>query len=372
MAYAKKKEFDFEKHALGSFLFLDIETVAREKEIEEDTPLYESFVYKMRYTEEAQRKDFNSYNVKALYAEKAALYPEFGKVVCITVGKIVDGKLILISFNDEDEVTLLTRFHKALYKWAAEDENLALCGVNLKFFDLRFIYIRSIVHQIVPVKGHINLTGLKPWEVYTADLTDYWKQTSPYNAPMLCIAEVLGLPNPKSDIDGSQVSSTYHNEGAKGLQRITEYCERDVLTTANIAMKLRFLPILELADTKKKSVAKPVKGTVAKPVNSIKEAKKIAVKLENTTVSKATDTAGFNELPPLLQRIYNLNAFDQFMEKELREIIGKKRLSVADKKNLKTILTGVYIRTDFVNADQDTKAIKEQKTEEVDNFINSL
>tara|TARA_R100000656_G_scaffold72850_1_gene54316 strand:+ start:615 stop:1634 length:1020 start_codon:yes stop_codon:yes gene_type:complete len=339
MAYGKK-EFKFDTHPLESFLFLDIETVRKVKELEADTPLYDSFVYKMRYAEEAQRKDFNEYNVKALFSDKAALYPEFGKVVCITVGRIIDGKLVIHSFNQEEEAVLLTKFNKALRGWAEADPNLAICGVNLKFFDLRYIFIRSIINQVEPVKGHINLSGLKPWEVFTADITDIWKQTSPYNAPLVCMAECLGLPSPKSDIDGSQVSDVYYNEGKEGLERITKYCERDVFTTANIAMRLRFQPLLELADPKE--------------------------------VVKAKEETSEAEPLPFLHKLYNMNHFDDKLEAELKEIIGKKRLTKADKENLKQILMGVYLRTDFINKDQDTKAIIEQKTEEIDNFINSL
>jgi len=339
MAYGK--EFDFHNHPIESLLFFDVETVRKVEEVTEGTPLYEAFVYKMRYSEEAQRKDFNEYNVKALYADKAALYPEFGKIVCITVGKIVEGnKIALHTFNDADEKVILVKFNAFLLDRVTKDPKLVMCGLNIKFFDLRYIYIRSVVHQVKPVKGHIDLTGLKPWEVKTCDITDIWKQTSSYNAPMPAIAECLGLPSPKLDIDGSQTSDVYYKEGEVGVQRISRYCERDVFTTANIVMRLRFLPLLELADA---TTAKKVKGGVAD-----------------------------GELPPLLTRLYNLNMFDDVMEKELKKIIGRKRLTKTDKENLKTILVGVYTRTDFVNADQDSKSVKEQKLEEINNFIETL
>lgn len=340
MAYQKKKEFNFDTHPITSLLFIDIETVAKVEELEENTPLYDSFVYKMRYTEEAQRKDFNSYNVKALFAEKAALYPEFGKVVCITVGKIVDGVYTSHSFNHKDEKTLLTRFHKALAGWAQADPNLALCGINLKFFDLRFMYIRSVINKVRPVKGHIDLGGLKPWEVYTADLTDIWKQTSPYNAPLACIAESLGIESPKQDIDGSQVSKVYYTEGDVGLERITKYCELDVLTTAKVAYRLKFE---EFPETK----SVPKLGKVKQPTVEIKDI-------------------------PFLQRLYNMNTFDNRLEDELKGIISKKKLTQKDKKHLREILLGVYLRTDFINGDKDSKEATEQKTIEIDNFIKEL
>ena len=313
MAYGKK-EFSFYNHPVESFMFVDIETVAKVPELMKDTPLYDAFEYKMRYAEEAKRKDFNEYNVKALYSEKAALYPEFGKVVAITIGKIVEGhKIALYTFSGDDEASILTRFFKTLSDQIAKDPELVLCGINLKFFDLRFCFIRAVVHQIEPVKGHINLTGLKPWDVRTCDLTDVWKQTSMYNAPLIAIAECLGLPSPKSDIDGSQVSATYWKEGKPGLERIVKYCEQDVFTTANVAMRLRFLPLLEraVAGATQKT---PKKGVVA---------------------SKTEKEA----LPPLLQRSLNVGHLTPADEATL--IKKTRKSSKVERERLLDIIQGI-------------------------------
>lgn len=245
-----KKDFDFENHPWESFLFLDIETARKVKELDTESDLAKSFHYKMRYTEEASRKDFDVNDLKKLYNDKAALYPEYGRIVCITVGKIIDNEIVIYTFDQEEEKELIEKFMSALNIWAKKDPLLAICGVNIKFFDLRFIYIRSVVNGIKPIKGHISFTGLKPWEVNVADITDYWKQTSPYNAPLISIAECLDLPSPKDAIDGSEVSDTYWNEGKDGLKRIVEYCEKDVVTTINIARRLRFASILERKESK--------------------------------------------------------------------------------------------------------------------------
>jgi hypothetical protein len=345
MAYGKK-EFDFANHPWESFVFFDIETVSRVPELQEETPLYDSFLYKMRYAEEAQRKDFSAYNLKALYAQKAALYPEFGKIVCISVGRIINDEIVIYTFKDEEEAVLLTRFNKRLEQWdIAERESgkqLALCGVNIKFFDLRYIYIRSVVNGVKPVKGHIDLTGLKPWEVFTADLTDYWKQTSPYNAPLMCITEVLGLPSPKQDIDGSQTSEVYWKEGSAGLDRIAKYCEGDVEAVVNIARRLRFDPTLP---RKAEDQQTPGQEEPQEP-----EPPKLNV----------------------FQKIYHTNALDSKLEAELLELIKGKRLTKADKENLRIILQGALLRTDFVSGDQDNKAVKEEKLAAIEELINKL
>ena len=51
------------------------------------------------------------------------------------------------------------------------------------------------------------------------------------------MAYIFGVPTPKDDIDGSMVAEIYYQE--KDLQRIVEYCEKDVLTLANVFRKMR-------------------------------------------------------------------------------------------------------------------------------------
>ncbi len=51
------------------------------------------------------------------------------------------------------------------------------------------------------------------------------------------MAHILGIPSPKEDIDGSMVLQVYYEE--KDLERIVAYCERDVITVAQVFLRLR-------------------------------------------------------------------------------------------------------------------------------------
>ena len=51
------------------------------------------------------------------------------------------------------------------------------------------------------------------------------------------MAHVLGIPSPKEDIDGSMVRKVYYED--KDLDRIIEYCERDVVMVAQVFLRLR-------------------------------------------------------------------------------------------------------------------------------------
>jgi hypothetical protein len=51
------------------------------------------------------------------------------------------------------------------------------------------------------------------------------------------LAEILGIPTPKDDIEGKDVCRVYWEE--KGLQRIVEYCRKDVVTVARLLLRFK-------------------------------------------------------------------------------------------------------------------------------------
>ena len=57
------------------------------------------------------------------------------------------------------------------------------------------------------------------------------------------MAHVLGIPSPKDDIEGSQVAQVYYQE--KNIKRIKAYCEKDVVTVAQLFLRLTNKPLLK-------------------------------------------------------------------------------------------------------------------------------
>ncbi|MNF04859.1 putative 3'-5' exonuclease related to the exonuclease domain of PolB [compost metagenome] len=67
---------------------------------------------------------------------------------------------------------------------------------------------------------------------------DLWKFGDYKNYTSLrLLAAVFNIPTPKDDIDGSQVGQVYWQE--HDLERIRTYCEKDVLTVAQIILKFK-------------------------------------------------------------------------------------------------------------------------------------
>ena len=112
-----------------------------------------------------------------------------------------------------------------------------LCGHNTKEFDFPFIARRMIINNIqIPPK--LNLFGKKPWEVPHLDTLELWKFGDyKHYTSLKLLTNVLGIPSPKDDIDGSEVANVFYIE--KDIDRIVTYCEKDVIAVAQILLRLR-------------------------------------------------------------------------------------------------------------------------------------
>jgi len=218
---------------LHKILFLDIETV----------PLYSTFqevpLVEKKYFEEKtayQRK--NEITAEDFYGS-AGIWAEFGKIVCISVGYFAPQdnrrEFRLKSFFG-DEKFLLIEFKKLLETYFNTSKH-RLCGHNAKEFDFPFIARRMLVHQI-PLPPTLQLFDKKPWEIPHLDTLHLWRVGDfQHYTSLKLMAHVLGIPTPKDDIDGSQVATVYYEE--KNIERIVTYCEKDVVTVAQILLKLR-------------------------------------------------------------------------------------------------------------------------------------
>ena len=228
---------------LNHILFLDIETVPQEESwhiLSKTTQ--ELFSNKTKY----QRKE--EFTAEEFY-QRAGIWAEFGKIICISVGYFVDiesqKQLRITSFFGDDEHKILTDFKVLLNKHFAKKSNV-LCAHNGKEFDFPFIARRMIVHQIeLPKK--LNLFGKKPWEIPHLDTLEIWKfgDYKHYTSLKLLTA-ILGIPSPKDDIDGSEVANVYYKD--KNLQRIVTYCEKDTIAVAQILLRFNNEKLIEEAN----------------------------------------------------------------------------------------------------------------------------
>lgn len=229
---------------LEHILFLDIETVPESEHFNElDDEKKELWDHKSKY----QRKD--EFTAEEFY-ERAGIWAEFGKIICISVGYFnFKGDIRTFrtkSFHGE-ESKLLKEFKNLMITHFGSTKHL-MCGHNAKEFDFPYIARRMIIHGIeLPYK--LNLFGKKPWEIPHLDTMELWKFGDyKHFTSLKLLANILGIPSPKDDIDGSQVRQVYYEE--KNLDRIITYCEKDVITTAQVFLRLRNDELLDTSEIK--------------------------------------------------------------------------------------------------------------------------
>ncbi len=173
--------------------------------------------------------------------ERAGIYAEFGKIICISTGVLRNGSLWIKSFYGDDETGLLKDFANMLMK-SQEKKFLYLCAHNGKEFDYPYLIRRMLIRGI-PVPPILDLSGKKPWEVNHLDTLELWKFGDYKNYTSLeLLATVFGIPTPKDDIEGKDVARVYYVE--KDIPRIVTYCQKDVLTIVNLVLKFKHKEIL--------------------------------------------------------------------------------------------------------------------------------
>lgn len=226
---------------LGNILFLDIETVSQQPRFEDLPDGWKSLWNRKA---ELLLRNKEQETPESIYG-RSAIYAEFGKIVCISCGVLqglaAERKIILKSFYNDDEKQLLLAFTGMLNSWNTGGPKY-LCAHNGKEFDFPYMCRRMVVHNI-HIPPLLHLTGKKPWEVNHLDTMELWKfgDFKSYTSLNL-LAFTLGVPTPKDDIDGSMVGETYWKE--KDMERIVTYCQKDVVTVAQIYLRMQQEPLI--------------------------------------------------------------------------------------------------------------------------------
>jgi len=230
---------------IKGILFIDIETVPIEPEFNLLAEgMQAEWARKAKFVKSATE---GTTDAAALFGERAGIFSEFAKVVCIGFGSLHEDngwKMRLKSLVNDNEKLLLKDFCEVITKFTAHYKDLVFCGHNIKEFDIPFLCRRMVINNVA-LPQCMNVAGKKPWEVSHIDTMEMWRFGDHKNFTSLSLlAEVLGIPSPKSDMDGSKVADVYWHE--KNLARIGAYCLLDVLTSARVYLRLKGIHNMEI------------------------------------------------------------------------------------------------------------------------------
>lgn len=241
-----------QKKTLRNVLFVDIETVPQTHSFHELSETTQGLWMQKCKQFISDRSITPTIEIAAeLYQQKAGIFAEFGKVICISIGylskvKEAQSKLRIKSIYG-DEADLLSTFTDILDLHYDDLENHYLCGHNIKEFDIPYLCRRNLIHGL-PLPRMLRIAGKKPWQLnHLLDTMELWRFGDYKNYTSLALlAGALQIPSPKDDIDGSQVAEVYWTDN--DLQRIVTYCEKDVITVAQIVMRFSYLPLIHEED----------------------------------------------------------------------------------------------------------------------------
>ena len=224
---------------LTQILFLDIETASGSDQ-------YQNMDERLRHHWDRKAgflKNPDELSSEEMYFDRAGIFAEFGKLLTIAVGYLSvdpEGQLGLRvkAFADHDEKQLLVDFKNLIEKF--DPTVLKLCAHNGREFDFPYICRRMLI-QGISLPDIFDVGSRKPWEIPFIDTMDLWKFGDRKNFTSLdLLAALFDIETSKDDIDGSMVNQVYYHED--GLDRIAEYCKKDIVVTAQLFLKLKSLP----------------------------------------------------------------------------------------------------------------------------------
>ncbi len=230
---------------IPNILFFDIETVPMAPNFEKLSEKYQMlWKYKTDRFKPEEETDID------YFFKKAGVYAEFGKIICISAGYFRRPKeeedemtFRVTSFYGDEEQTLLQQFFQVLTNYFNIPSRSFICGHNIREFDIPFLCRRAIIHQL-PIPKLIDVHALKPWELPFIDTMRLWKFGDYKNFTSLdLLTTLLDIPSPKSDMQGSEVAKVYYEDN--DIERIKDYCQRDVIALANVLLKFKNKDLLK-------------------------------------------------------------------------------------------------------------------------------
>lgn len=224
---------------LKNILFLDIETVSAYADFEQVPKRMQEL-----WLKKAKTLRNTELSHEELYFERAAIFAEYGQVLCIGVGAFYDVKNMKFKAKiiaEKTEKETLLRLKTILDEHHAK-EDIVLCAHNGKEFDFPYLSRRMLINGI-KLPYCLDNSSKKPWEIFHLDTLEFWKFGDYKHFTSLdLLAAIFDIPSSKSEIDGSQVNHTYYIENDQ--DKINRYCVQDVVVLAQLYLKLNNLPLM--------------------------------------------------------------------------------------------------------------------------------
>lgn len=159
--------------------------------------------------------------------KKLSLSAATAKIICLCYA-IEPPANAEVQVLEGDETEIIKNF------WKLALECNLFVGHNILDFDLRFIYQRSVIHQIRPSRD-LPFARFRNAPIF--DTMHEWSKWGREHASLDSLSKTLSLPSPKGTLDGSKVYPYYR---AGKLAEIVDYCKCDVDSVRQVYRRLTF------------------------------------------------------------------------------------------------------------------------------------
>jgi DNA polymerase elongation subunit (family B) len=233
---------------LKGMVIFDLETSSEYRDLDElsmnKPSMAELWSKRCEYLRSRWPEDNENKTDEELYELKAALVPEFNRIVCASFGRYdfrePIPKMVIKSYYGDDENEILNGIEAVVSKFT----KYKMTGHNIKRFDIPVMCKRFLINGYT-LPPYLQVHNKKPWEMPFIDTSENWSFGAWQEgfASLELLMSSLGLETPKDDIRGEDVPRVFWNDGDH--KRIATYCEKDVYAVGQALLKMSGLTIME-------------------------------------------------------------------------------------------------------------------------------
>ncbi len=231
-------------------LFFDTETAPKYEKLNEAP---DDFQELWKGKADVLKKFSNDYSEdmtdEEVYDKGAALFPEYNRIVCVSIGrKLENNQISTVSFTGDhikgDVDQIEHWIIKSAFAFIAKQLKKGvkyISGANTNTFDIPLLLKKGFRYGY-HIDPKFYFQGSKPWEDANRDVQKEWKGFSSLrDARLESICYFLNIESPKDKMSGKNVAKYFY----KGkIKEIAEYCEKDVVSTIKIFEKLQSLQMI--------------------------------------------------------------------------------------------------------------------------------
>ena len=264
------------------------------------------------------------------YNYNAYKNPLFSKIYSLTVA-FVDKGILRVKYITGEEKDLLQTFLNELKSDFFKEFQLVHSDAE---YMLPYLGTRLDIHGFrTSIPKDLIFKGLKSWNLTGFSVRDHYQGAGAYKHSLKEIAWVYGLKT-----NYIELADEFNHYRKGGFDILKDSAVDEIKTVANIHRILIGEEIVE-------------------------EVSVVEQKVESVEEVKPTN---------FLALLYESQAMTLEVRAGLEKQLKKKKLTKRDREIVREVILGVYLSSDFINNNQDSKATIEKKTKEVDEFLNTI